>query len=253
MRHWFAALLLFLAACTGPVGEQGPQGPTGPPGEQGRPGVWGYDGPQGEQGEPGPRGEQGARGRTGPPGEEGVAGPPGREGVRGPGGPVGDRGLTGPQGVPGESGVTGVAVTRYTILFPEDAYAEARLLTDRGTIEVVEFTAPYPTGTSRAFFDAALVSAYLFQDGLHPQCDVPTSRGNTFGGCISTDWGGNFADAGVESSTGVRQLLNWSQRVAVEFRDEGIVLQIGTWRLLPGGRDEWRLELSRVGPPTVTP
>ena len=252
MKPWLAALLLLLAACTGPVGEQGPMGP---PGEQGRPGVWGYDGPSGEQGPRGEPGPPGAQGEPGAQGDKGIAGPRGREGIRGPDGPEGDQGPIGPQGPPGESGVTGVAVTRYTIVFPKDSYNPTVLIpedaaTGDEAFKIVQFTAPYPDGTDRAFFDAGLMTAYLFQDqdALSSYGALPRQSR-----LITTYWEGPMSEAGVYAYSGARVLLNWARRAGVEFRDEGIVMYVDTFHLFEKGRDGWRLELSRLGPPAVTP
>ncbi|MBI2916731.1 MAG: hypothetical protein HYY01_01950 [Chloroflexi bacterium] len=84
-----AALLLGLAACTGPEGQQGPAGPQG---ERGAVGAAGIAGPAG------PAGLAGAAGATGPAGAAGAAGPAGAAGVAGPAGPQGPAGLRGPAG-----------------------------------------------------------------------------------------------------------------------------------------------------------
>lgn len=250
MRHWLAALLLLLAACTGPVGEQGS---PGPPGEQGRPGVWGYDGPPGEQGPRGEPGPQGAQGEPGAQGDKGIAGPRGREGIRGPDGPEGDQGLTGPQG---PSGVTGVAVERWLVRFdtqPKEAQicwdgandigemtAPDRVHHVRGLRTYCQtFTAPYPEGTSQAWFEAALVSGYLFQD-TEELNDRPS-----FSGPIA------------EARRDPMLLLNWNNRAGVEFMSDGIRLVVAT-RSIADRRDgfnvdDWRVHLTRLGPPAVTP
>ena len=248
MKHWLAALLLLLAACNGTVGEQGP---TGPRGEQGRSGVTGPSGPPGPPGERVPRGEQGppgSVGEQGPPGPPGPAGPVGPKGYIGVPGPDGPQGEPGPQGPPG---AVGVAVGRYTIHFPADSYERNLLIpedaaTGDEAFRIVQFTAPYPTGTDRAFFDAGIVSAYLFQDQQALSSYGALNRDSRY---ITTYWEGPLADAGVYAYSGARVLLNWARRVGVEFRDEGIVMYVDTFHLHPQGRDDWRLELSRLGPP----
>ena len=226
---WIVGVVL-LAACSGPDGLDGLRGERGFAGETG---------PRGHSGPTGERGPEGPRGRSGKPGTPGEPGPEGPRGYRG------DPGEQGPIGPDGPPSVGGAVVTYHTIRFPAGSYIETFARTDEGAIDAIEFTAPYPSGTSREFFDTGMVAAYLFQDqnALNSYCDLP--RGSI---CISTYWGGNMADAGVDPYTEARQLLNWAQRVAVEFRDEGIVLQIGTRFLFHKGRDDWRLEMTRFGP-----
>jgi hypothetical protein len=61
----------FLAAKTGPQGEQGPPGQDGADGQDGSQGPVGSTGPQGEQGISGPQGESGSQGVQGIPGTDG--------------------------------------------------------------------------------------------------------------------------------------------------------------------------------------
>ena len=65
-------LVVFLAACEGPVGPQGPAGAQGPQG---------LAGPEGGQGPQGPSGPEGPQGPQGPAGPEGPQGPQGPHGV----------------------------------------------------------------------------------------------------------------------------------------------------------------------------
>ena len=243
MKHWLAALLLLLAACTGPVGEQGPTGPWGAQGQQGE------QGPQGLRGEPGRVGPPGERGHRGPQGEQG---PVGLVGPTGPHGPIGTQGDRGPPGLPG---AVGVAVGRYTIVFPADSYNPTVLVpegaaTGDEAFDIVQFTAPYPRGTNRAFFDQGIVSAFLFQDQQALSSYGALNRDSRY---ITTYWEGPMSDAGVYAYSGARVLLNWARRAGVEFRDEGIVMYVDTFHLFEKGRDGWRLELSRLGPPEVAP
>ncbi len=61
-----SAIVLVLAACTGPAGEAGERGPAGPPGAAGADGVDGPRGPAGAAGPAGPQGQAGDRGEPGP-------------------------------------------------------------------------------------------------------------------------------------------------------------------------------------------
>ena len=261
MKPWLAALLLLLAACSGPVGEQGP---TGPRGEQGRPGVWGYDGPPGEQGprgEPGPQGEQG---KPGAQGDKGIAGPRGREGIQGPDGPEGAQGPTGPQGQPGESGVTGVAVTRALIQFTNptevpichDGESELGEKTAPNRVYEPDLpvryvwctiqTAPYPEGTSREWFETGLVTGYLFQDR------ESLNNADWYSGPLTeARWGVEAPESRPDRA--LMMLLNATNKAAVVFDDNTIGLIITQWPF--NGRndgvdlDDWRVHLTRVGPP----
>ena len=255
MKHWLAALLLLVAACAGPVGSQGERGSTGPTGELGPRGLMGPTGPAGElgpRGEQGPPGDRGPVGEQGEQGEQGPVGPWGREGRIGLPGEQGPPGPEGPRGLPGAEGV---AVGRYTIVFPADSYNPTVLIpedaaTGDEAFKIVQFTAPYPEGTNRAFFDQGIVSAFLFQDQQALSSYGALSRNSRY---ITTYWEGPMSDAGVYAYSGARVLLNWARRAGVEFRDEGIVMYVDTFHLFEQGRDDWRLELSRLGPPAVTP
>ena len=251
----------------------GEQGPMGPRGEQGRAGVAGYDGPLGEQGprgEPGPQGAQGEPGAQGPPGDKGIAGPRGREGIRGPDGPEGDQGLTGPQGPPGESGVTGVSVSRHLVLFDPEML-EVPICQDNdtwfgqgtgryliydppipvgGEVWCTAFNAPYPPGTSQAFFEAGLVTGYLFQDREYLE------NGRYFSGPLTE---ARHRGGGSEKRPQREWmlLLNRDNRAGVMFEPERIVLLV-EWRQPSRSNgvnniDDWRVHLVRLGPPAVTP
>ena len=269
MKPWLAALLLLLAACTGPVGEQGPMGP---PGEQGRPGVAGYgvsgpDGPLGEQGpigEPGPRGDRGLPGEQGPRGEQGPQGERGLVGRVGPQGEPGPRGQTGPAG---PIGVEGLAVGRWLVHFtgltevgicedndndygpgvsPYRIYLPRRPL---GDVWCVAFTAPYPIGTSREFFEAGLNTGYAFQDRealdneLWHSGPLAEAR-EPGGGTERRPWRDHLL------------LLNADNRVGVMFEDEHLTLVVESrMREHPNGLniDDWTVFLTRLGPPVVAP
>lgn len=283
MRQWLAALLLFLAACTGPVGEQGPQGP------------WGAQGPSGEQGPPGPEGppsltgERGLRGAQGPQGKEGIRGEQGEQGPHGPQGPAGDRGppggrgptgdrgLTGApgptgqqgeQGPPGPSGVTGVAVTRYLVHFADGPHdvpicedndndrgpgvSDYRIYLPRpplGDVWCAALTAPYPPGTDREWFEAGLNTGYAFQDREALDTELWMS--------------GPLTEARAPGGSTERRpwrewllLLNDDNRVGVMFEDDHLTLVV-EFRLRPHpdglNIDDWTVFLTRLGPPAVTP
>ena len=261
MKPWLAALLLLVAACTGPVGEQGQ---TGPPGEQGRPGLARPDGPPGEQGpigEPGPRGDRGLPGEQGPQGPQGEEGEPGKKGTQGEPGP---RGQT---GEPGPIGVEGIAVGRWLVKFTgltdvpicEDndndrgpTVSPFRIYLPRpplGDVWCVAFTAPYPTGTSREFFEAGLNTGYAFQDRealdneLWFSGPLAEARGSG-GGTERRPWRDHLL------------LLNADNRVGVMFEDEHLTLVVvHRMREHPDGLniDDWSVFLTRLGPPVVAP
>jgi hypothetical protein len=112
-RFACAALVIFVAACSGKAGVQGTegdpgaQGPTGPTGAQGNAGPQGTQGVQGLQGVTGPQGDPGPQGAQGDPGPQGIQGPLGATGPQGPMGLQGIKGDTGSQGIQGPQGTTG--------------------------------------------------------------------------------------------------------------------------------------------------
>ena len=269
-RHAICALILLLAsvACTGPEGLQGDQGPDGPQGDQGYRGVLGDPGPRGEPGLEGPPGAPGEKGPPGPQGDKGIAGPRGREGMKGPEGEVGLPGEQGPDGPPGESGVTGVAVTRHLIQFTDPTEVpichdgESELGENTAPNRVYEpdlpvryvwctiQTAPYPEGTNRAWFEAGLVTGYLFQDR-----EMLNNADWYSGPLTEARWGVEAPDSRPDRA--LMMLLNATNKAAVVFDDDAIGLIFTQWPF--NGRndglnlDEWRVHLTRVGPPAVTP
>lgn len=99
-------------------------------------------------------------------------------------------------------------------------------------MECVQFTLPYPEGTDRAWFNDGLLTAYLFQQTFED----------------AAKWGGPMTDAGIDPYTQQRQMMNGSRRVGIDFLDDGIRLSVAQWFLFLEDRDDWRVELTRLGP-----
>ena len=242
-RLWVLLAVVVLAACAGPIGPEGPKGDTGPPGLKGFPGIRGEDGehgPQGQRGNPGAAGPQGAPGIRGPQGEPGPQGPQGKRGIRGPEGPP---------------SIGGVIAERWTIEFPADPAEEEvcwhaerdfenpnekvwwtdwRVHSTYGyRVPCYVFTAPYPDGTNRAFFEAGLLSGYLHQDW------EMLENFRTYNGPLA------------EAARDPLLLLNWHNSAGVEFVHNGIRLILATSYVVFRNSfriDDWRVHLTRLGP-----
>ena len=119
-----------------------------------------------------------------------------------------------------------------------------------GEVWCTAFTAPYPTGTSQEWFEAGLVTGYLFQDREYLE------NGRDFSGPLTE---ARHRGGGSEKRPQREWmlLLNRDNRAGVMFEPERIVLLV-EWRQPSRSNgvnniDDWRVHLTRLGPPAVTP
>ena len=209
---------------------------------------------------------RGEAGRVGPPGERGHRGPQGEQGpvgLVGPTGPHGPIGTQGDRGPPGPIGVEGIAVGRWLVHFTvltdvpicEDndndrgpGVSPYRVYLPRpplGDVWCVAFTAEYPTGTSREFFEAGLNTGYAFQDREALDNELwfsgPLAEARSPGGGTERrPWRDHLL------------LLNADNRVGVMFEDDHLTLVVEhRLREHPDGLniDDWTVFLTRIGPP----